>query len=351
MSASAAVAKTTVTPRKPISRPASNFTSIPNEVIDKALRVLEGTELKCFLVIARETFGWGKATAKISIKRFEELTGAAPRTVTEAHEALRKMGMIAGSARSKQFSINLEPRQWRLDRSEWELARRVEEPEAIEPEPDADDAELAAGPAKATKCGVCGKPAAELLAEHEAACRASQNGQAAQAKSAVHRRKEPEPAQEKSAVHRRFPEPRHRVSSKLGTHTGNDMDNLRQAVAGKPTVAPENATVLKAYLDRKWLPLIKEPVSTPLLKLAATAAADTPEAWYAASLEEIEVKRHGYISRIGWAVIPKLLQNAAAAWKQMSASQQREFLSGQSGKSTSAEEIAAARERMRRERR
>jgi phage replication O-like protein O len=53
----------------------SNYTKVPNELIDVAMRRMGHAEIKIVLAILRQTSGWHKPMDEISLTQFEALTG------------------------------------------------------------------------------------------------------------------------------------------------------------------------------------------------------------------------------------------------------------------------------------
>lgn len=71
-----------------------NHTQTPNEILDKYLPILKGSELKVLLIICRQTIGWHKETDRISISQLELKTGLSNRAVIDASRSLEKKGII-----------------------------------------------------------------------------------------------------------------------------------------------------------------------------------------------------------------------------------------------------------------
>lgn len=86
-----------------------NAFQVPNALVDKAMRHLSGSELKCYLLIVRKTLGWHKKVDRISISQFMEDTGLSNRVVIAACENLTKYKLIECTKDengNKFFSVN-----------------------------------------------------------------------------------------------------------------------------------------------------------------------------------------------------------------------------------------------------
>jgi hypothetical protein len=72
-----------------------NYTQTPNEFFDKLLSEIDSlSELKVTLVIIRQTIGWHKKKASLSITRLMELTGMARHSVIDGVRAAEERGTI-----------------------------------------------------------------------------------------------------------------------------------------------------------------------------------------------------------------------------------------------------------------
>jgi len=87
---------------------APNHTQIANDIIDKWMAELNGSDIKVLLAIARKTIGWHKETDQISLSQLEELTGSARQTILDAIDRLGNRGLINvdRSSRINEFEIN-----------------------------------------------------------------------------------------------------------------------------------------------------------------------------------------------------------------------------------------------------
>lgn len=79
-----------------MSRFIVNSFQIPNTIVDELMRHLSGNALKCYLLISRNTTGWGKNSDKISIDQFLRMTGIKDRrTVIADLNELVKLNLIS----------------------------------------------------------------------------------------------------------------------------------------------------------------------------------------------------------------------------------------------------------------
>lgn len=93
----------------PIKMP--NYTQIPNEILDKWMSQLSGSEFKIISAIARKTFGWKKRKDKISISQLAEITGLSNRSIIDALRVLndkKLISMIGDERHIKSFEIIIE---------------------------------------------------------------------------------------------------------------------------------------------------------------------------------------------------------------------------------------------------
>ncbi len=71
-----------------------NWFSLPNEVTDVHLRELSSSEVRVILVLFRETRGWQRDAANISISDICEKAGLGKSSVSEACSSLQSKGLI-----------------------------------------------------------------------------------------------------------------------------------------------------------------------------------------------------------------------------------------------------------------
>ena len=76
-------------------------TQVPNNVFDRHLPHITGSELKVLLIVIRQTYGWidklsgkRKTRDRISISQFTTKTGLSRRSVTEAISSLQAQNLI-----------------------------------------------------------------------------------------------------------------------------------------------------------------------------------------------------------------------------------------------------------------
>lgn len=79
-----------------MSYDAPNHTQTPNSFFDDTLRKTESmSELKIVLAIIRQTFGWHQDEGRISLSRFQELTGLSRQGALDGIRAAKEHGIIA----------------------------------------------------------------------------------------------------------------------------------------------------------------------------------------------------------------------------------------------------------------
>jgi hypothetical protein len=89
-----------------------NYTAIPNFVIDELMATIKGTQLLCMLLILRETIGYHRRYASISINYFIKKTGQSRSVVLRAIKALEKRELVsikryADNKKSNKFTIKI----------------------------------------------------------------------------------------------------------------------------------------------------------------------------------------------------------------------------------------------------
>ena len=88
----------------------SNYTQIPNVLIDYWMKELNPTAFKIVMAIARKTFGWQKNTDAISLTQLQDITGAGRQGVVNAIKELESLGLISGKRsgrKSTQWTIKV----------------------------------------------------------------------------------------------------------------------------------------------------------------------------------------------------------------------------------------------------
>lgn len=73
---------------------APNHTQVPNDLIDYWLTRLSGVELKVLLVIIRQTKGWHRSSATITLSEIKKLTGSINSSIIKATDNLQEKGLI-----------------------------------------------------------------------------------------------------------------------------------------------------------------------------------------------------------------------------------------------------------------
>ncbi|MBU2249754.1 MAG: replication protein [Gammaproteobacteria bacterium] len=86
---------------------------VKNFVVDQAMRYLNGSEVKCLLVLIRQTLGWQKSEESISVTTFMKFTGLSNRAVIDAMKFLRDIKIALkikdnDNGKGDVYSLNLE---------------------------------------------------------------------------------------------------------------------------------------------------------------------------------------------------------------------------------------------------
>jgi len=91
-----------------IERP--NYTQIPNVILDDYLPAMKMAELKVTLAISRQTFGWHRGTALLSVTRLESMTGLSRKGVMDGLLAGLERRTIARTPKGQgfEYSINID---------------------------------------------------------------------------------------------------------------------------------------------------------------------------------------------------------------------------------------------------
>lgn len=87
--------------------PESNYTQIPNVILDELMPLMSGSEMKVTLAIARKTFGWQKRQDQISISQLMELTGLSKPSVRAGIQAGIERGTISRTDTNSGFVYSL----------------------------------------------------------------------------------------------------------------------------------------------------------------------------------------------------------------------------------------------------
>ncbi len=101
-------------PKRAVDAP--NYTQTPNELLDDWLPQIDTlAELKVTLAIVRQTFGWHRASKRLSISRLEALTGLSRQAVVSGTAAALLRGYVTrerdGRAWVYRLSVNDSPSQ------------------------------------------------------------------------------------------------------------------------------------------------------------------------------------------------------------------------------------------------
>jgi len=97
-----------------VSIQSPNYTQIPNEILDKWMCELNGSELKILLKICRNTLGWNKKKDKISITQLEKSTGLSRPQIISATKKLIEHDLIiciSNGQKIKEFEIKIEDKK------------------------------------------------------------------------------------------------------------------------------------------------------------------------------------------------------------------------------------------------
>ena len=90
-----------------------NYTKISNELLEAYARIqFSGNQQRILCVIARQTFGWHRDIAKITIKEFQAATGIDNSNINRTINQLQEKGFI--SKAGAWYEINL-PNMWTKD--------------------------------------------------------------------------------------------------------------------------------------------------------------------------------------------------------------------------------------------
>lgn len=86
--------------------PESNYTQIPNEVIDTMASRTPAQNL-ILIAVCRKTFGWRKENDRISISQFQELTGLSRQGVLNCIDSLIEIGCIERRQIGNSFDYSI----------------------------------------------------------------------------------------------------------------------------------------------------------------------------------------------------------------------------------------------------
>lgn len=87
--------------------PAPNYTQIPNIILDDLLPKMGEAELRVILAIARQTFGWHKASDRISLSQLQEITGMSRPGVLSGISAGLERGIIVRRQEKHSYRYSL----------------------------------------------------------------------------------------------------------------------------------------------------------------------------------------------------------------------------------------------------
>lgn len=115
--------------------PLPNYTQIPNVILDNTQN-LKGSEFKLIIAICRNTFGYHKASQRLSLSFLEKATGLTRSTITNCAKQLIERGWIerhsveTPSGKSWEYSIDLKGVE-KLDQSKSLTSLKIE-PQGVE---------------------------------------------------------------------------------------------------------------------------------------------------------------------------------------------------------------------------
>lgn len=81
-----------------------NSFQVSNSLVDELLPLMGNNELRCYLVIVRQTTGWQKRKDRISIAQLESKTGIKRRAIQHAMSALIDKNLIKRTTKKGQIS-------------------------------------------------------------------------------------------------------------------------------------------------------------------------------------------------------------------------------------------------------
>ncbi len=88
--------------------PPPNYTQIPNVVLDDYLPAMTEAELKVTLIIARQTFGWHREKATLSLSTLVTMTGLSRQGVINGINSGLNRGTINRSERGQGYEYGME---------------------------------------------------------------------------------------------------------------------------------------------------------------------------------------------------------------------------------------------------
>lgn len=81
-----------------------NYTQIPNALLDRAMALMSGAELKVVLSVCRRTIGWHKRRDRISLTQLQQMTGLSRHSVIDAVRSMVAAGWIEQFADGDSFA-------------------------------------------------------------------------------------------------------------------------------------------------------------------------------------------------------------------------------------------------------
>ena len=96
-----------------MSIPVPNYTQIPNVIFDHWMKVLNPSEFTILMCLCRKTFGWHKASDRISKNQLMKATGLSKITIQSSLESLEAHRLLSRIQRKNEYGF--EPNEYRLN--------------------------------------------------------------------------------------------------------------------------------------------------------------------------------------------------------------------------------------------
>jgi len=77
-----------------IYEPVTNFTTVPNIILDVMMAEISNAELRVLLALVRKTYGWQKQADKVSLSQLQSLTGMTRKSVIAGIAGLEQHGVV-----------------------------------------------------------------------------------------------------------------------------------------------------------------------------------------------------------------------------------------------------------------
>lgn len=96
-----------------MSIPVPNYTQIPNVIFDHWMKVLNPSEFTILMCLCRKTFGWHKASDRISKNQLMKATGLSKNTIQSSLESLEAHRLLIRIQSKNEYGF--EPNEYRLN--------------------------------------------------------------------------------------------------------------------------------------------------------------------------------------------------------------------------------------------